>query len=221
MPAHYEEMGDCCDPESYRATFNARFVRRTARRYRKSGLTPAASDLVEFLGGQGLRGATVLEIGGGIGNLQLELLRAGAAHVTNLEISDSYEAEAEALLTEARVRDRVTRRLVDIAESPDDVEPADLVVLHRVVCCYPDYERLLSAAGAHARRAIAFSYPPDNVISRLVIGTDNLLRRAQRNSFRAFVHSPAEMVRVLERQGLNQRLSTRSRGWEVVGSPAA
>ncbi len=210
-------MGDCCDSEGYDETFDRRFARRTAKRYRRRGLTPSASDLVRFLGDQGLRGATVLEIGGGVGNLQLELLRAGAAHVTNLEISDSYEAEAEALLEQGGVRDRVTRRLIDIAESPDDVEAADLVVMHRVVCCYADYERLLSAAGSHARRALAFSHPPDNLVSRLVMGADNLVRRIQRNPFRAFVHPAGEMVRVLERQGLTPELSTRSRGWDVVG----
>jgi hypothetical protein len=46
------------------------------------------------------------------------------------------------------------------------VAPADLVILHRVVCCYPDYERLLTAAADHARRALVFSYPPRNPLSR-------------------------------------------------------
>ncbi len=210
-------MGDCCDRDSYGARFSERFARRTARRYRRRGLTPSASDLVAFLAAHGLRGASVLEIGGGVGHLQIELLRAGAAHVTNLEISDSYEAEAAALLAEAGLAGRVTRRLVDIAESPGDVAPADLVLLHRVVCCYPDYERLLTAAGHHAGRALAFSHPPANVVTRLLVGAENLLRRVRRDPFRNFVHPPDDMVRVLERQGLSPTLSKRSRGWNVVG----
>ncbi len=210
-------MGDCCDPERFSAKFSQRFARRTARRYRRRGLTPSAADLVEFLAGQELSGASVLEIGGGVGHLQLELLKAGAAHVTNLEISDSYEAEAVALMDEARMSERVTRRLVDIAESPEAVESADFVLLHRVVCCYPDYERLLTAAGSHARTALAFSHPPANAAARLIIGFENLVRRLRRDPFRAFVHPPAEMMRVLERQGLSPQLSKRSRGWDVVG----
>ena len=47
--------------------------------------------------------------------------------------------------------DRVDRRLLDIAAEPERVEPADIVVLHRVVCCYPDYERLLTAAAGTPR----------------------------------------------------------------------
>src|SRR5262249_43294785 len=83
--------------------------------------------------------------------LQVELLRRGASHVTNLEISQNYEAEAARLLDEAEMTDQVTRRFLDIAQAPDEVEPADVVILHRVVCCYPDYGALLTAAADHAR----------------------------------------------------------------------
>jgi 2-polyprenyl-3-methyl-5-hydroxy-6-metoxy-1,4-benzoquinol methylase len=213
-------VGECCEPrdeKGYESVFDDRFARRTARRYRKRGMTPSAADLVGFASAQGIENATVLEIGGGIGHLQVELLRRGAAHVTNLEISGSYEAEAAALLERTGLGDRVTRRLVDIAEAPDDVEPADVVILHRVVCCYPDYERLLSAAGSHAQRALAFTHPPDNMIARTAMGSENLLRRIRGNPFRAFVHPPDEMVHVLESQGLRQRLGRRRRGWQVVG----
>ena len=45
--------------------------------------------------------------------------------------------------------DRIERRILDIAVDPQDVEAADVVVLHRVVCCYPDVGRLLAAAADH------------------------------------------------------------------------
>jgi magnesium-protoporphyrin O-methyltransferase len=213
-------VGDCCDPEDaagYEAVFDDRFARRTARRYAKHGLTPSAADLIEFASDHGIDGAAVLEIGGGIGHLQLELLARGAAHVTNLEISTSYEAAAEQLIERSGMAGRVTRRIVDIASAPDDVEPADVVILHRVVCCYPDYDRLLTAAASHAGRVLAYTHPPATLFARTVIGSENLIRRIRRNPFRAFVHPPDEMVRVAEGQGLTTTLRRRRRGWEVVG----
>ena len=188
-----------------------------ARRYRKRGLSRTAKQLVGFLTERGIDGATVLEIGGGVGEIQVELLRRGAGSVTNLEISTSYEDQARALLAQAGMTDRVTRRLLDIATAPDDVEAADVVVLHRVVCCYQDYERLLGAAGGHARRLLVYSHPPRNPVTRLVIGWENLIRRLRRNDFRAFVHPPPDMLEVLLAQGLTPTYRHHGLSWDVVG----
>lgn len=210
-------MGECCDPRGYQATFGDKFARRIARRYRRRGLNRTQQRLVGFLVAHGLEDASVLEIGGGLGEIQLELLRRGATHVTNLEISEGYEPRAAELLRASGMSDRVDRRLLDIATSPEDVEPADVVVLHRVVCCYPDYESLLASAGSHARKLLVFSHPPCNIRSRAVIGWDNVVRRLQRNDFRAFVHPREAMLEVLRAQGLTPRYHHRGLSWEVVG----
>jgi magnesium-protoporphyrin O-methyltransferase len=76
--------------------FNDRFAKRMATRYRKRGLDKTARRMVELLTERGVQGATVLEIGGGVGEIQLELLRRGAASATNLELSPGYDAEAAA-----------------------------------------------------------------------------------------------------------------------------
>ena len=95
--------------------------------------------------------------------------------------------------------------------------PADLVVLHRVVCCYPDYERLLGAAADHARRALVFSYPPRNLLSRAFYGVFNPVMRLTRSSFRGFAHPPDAMLGVLEDHGLRRTYKGRSRIWQVAG----
>ena len=60
----------------------------------------------------------MLEIGGGVGEMQIELLSRGARKATNLEISRSYETQAAVLLDRSGMTDRVTRRFTDIATSP-------------------------------------------------------------------------------------------------------
>jgi hypothetical protein len=146
---------DCCAAKGCDEFFNERFARWLARRYRRRGLDKTARRMVGFLEERGISGRTVLEIGGGIGEIQLELLRAGAERTVNLELSPNYESIARELLREAGFEDRVERRLVDIAEQPAEVAPADAVVMHRVVCCYPDMPKLVGAAADHARRHLA------------------------------------------------------------------
>jgi 2-polyprenyl-3-methyl-5-hydroxy-6-metoxy-1,4-benzoquinol methylase len=210
-------VGECCDPPGYQTVFSDRFARRLARTYRKRGLNDTQRRMVSFVTEGGIQDASVLEIGGGVGDLQIELLRRGAGTATNLELSRGYEAEAAALLERSGTAERVTRRFVDIAASPDEVEPADVVVLHRVVCCYPDYERLLSAAASHARRLLVFSHPPRNVFTRAAICLENLLQRLRGSDFRSFVHPPAEMITVAETSGLSVSYRHRGLSWHIVG----
>jgi 2-polyprenyl-3-methyl-5-hydroxy-6-metoxy-1,4-benzoquinol methylase len=208
---------ECCDHDKYQSVFSGRFARRQSRRYQRRGLTPAAQGIVDFATSQGITGATVLEIGGGVGQLQVELLRRGASHVTNLEISENYEAEAELLLKKAGMTDRVTRRFLDVAQAPDDVERADVVVLHRVVCCYPDYARLLKAAAAHARKTLVYSHPAANIVNRLQFGGENIYRWLTRNDFRVFTHPPQGMISAAQSEGLAVTYRHHARDWDVVG----
>lgn len=208
--------GDCCEP-TYEGKFSARFARRMARRYGKRGLSRPSKAIVEFLADRGIIGATVLEIGGGVGEIQVELLGLGAVRAVNLEISSNYEPGAIELLERSGLRDRVDRRFLDIARHPGDVESADVVVLHRVVCCYPDYERLLSAAADKTRRLLVFSYPPRNLITIAGMAWDNAWRRVKGDAFRTFAHSPANMSTVVNETGLRSTYRWRGRGWCVVG----
>jgi magnesium-protoporphyrin O-methyltransferase len=210
-------MTACCNSRGCDQMFDERFAERAARRYRERGLDRNARRIVEFLEQRGIEGATVLEIGGGVGEIHIELLRRGALHVVNLELSQAYDGAAAQLLGELDLASRVERRVCDLAVDGDSVAPADVVVLHRVVCCYPDYERLLTAVARHAGQAVVFSHPPRNPVSRLYVGAANLKLRLQRREFRAFVHPPRALLAVLERNGLDRTFARRGVVWHVAG----
>jgi hypothetical protein len=218
-------MASCCDPRGCDEFFGSRFARRMAKRYRRRGLDSTASRMVAFLESRGIADATVLEVGGGVGEIEIELLKRGARRTVNLELSPAYDAEAHRLLGDNGFTGRAERRLHDIALDPDGVDQADVVVLHRVVCCYPDYERLLTAAAGRSRRLLVFSYPPRNLLSRSLIGFQNLGFRMLRKEFRSFAHPPAAMLGVLEAGGLGSTFAHRGTAWCVAGlervTPAA
>jgi 2-polyprenyl-3-methyl-5-hydroxy-6-metoxy-1,4-benzoquinol methylase len=210
-------MADCCNPRGCDQFFGPRYARSAARRYRKHGLDRAARRMVAFLERRGLVGATVLEVGGGVGEIQIELLKRGAARAVNLELVAAYNTEAQQLLREAGLTDRAQRRVHDIAVDPEGIEPADVVVLHRVVCCYPDYQRLLSSAADHARRLLVFSYPPHNAVGRLVVGAENAVFKILRKEYRAFTHPPDAMLAVLRERGLRTTYTHHGPVWQVAG----
>lgn len=205
-----------CDPLGCDEFFRPGFARRRAERYRRRGLDSTSARIVRFLEQRGIAGASVLEVGGGVGEIQLELLRRGAARAVNLELSGGYEAEAERLLAEAGLEGRAERRLADIAVDAAGIEPADVVVLNRVVCCYPDYQRLLTAAASRARRLLVFSYPAGSAVARFLVGAENLTLRLRGMQFRAFVHPPARMLGVLRDTGLRPSLVQGGMAWQVT-----
>jgi ubiquinone/menaquinone biosynthesis C-methylase UbiE len=100
-------MAGCCPSRDYHRIFNQRFARRLANRYRRRGLDPTARKMVQFLQAVGLQGASVLEIGGGVGEIQIELLKAGAARAQNLELSPAYQNQARELAGRAGLQGRI------------------------------------------------------------------------------------------------------------------
>ena len=158
----------------------------------------------------------MLEPGGGVGAIDLELLKRGAERATVVELSHGYDDAAAALAGEAGAAGRIERRHGDFVEQASLVDEAEVVVMHRVVCCYPDPERLVGAAAARARRLLALSFPRDtwwlrwgsragNVFFRLVGGVET------------YIHPPSSVEGAAERAGLTTVLHEPSgRIWRVA-----
>jgi magnesium-protoporphyrin O-methyltransferase len=196
--------------------FSTRVARRSLERYRSKGLDEIERRIVASAKEGGLEGARVLEIGGGIGAIQAELLEAGAATGEIVELVRAYESPARALAADKGLAGRVTFRVVDLLEDPDAVEPADVVVLNRVVCCSSDGVELSGVAARLARRSILLSYPRDLPWVRFGIGLINVGQWLFRRSFRAFVHPPAELRAAVEAQGLRLTDLGRTAFWEYT-----
>jgi SAM-dependent methyltransferase len=194
------------------------------RSYREKGPIPSTQALIDALKGEGVTGATVLDIGGGIGAIQHELLAAGAAHITSVDASASY---LEAAREEARrqgVEDRVTYLHGDFVELADSIPPADIVTLDRVLNVYPDWEQLAKLSAAHAQRLWGLVYPRDRLLVGLVISVMNLSLRLRRKNVRAAVRPAVEIERIAQESGLRP-LCSQDAGpaWQVAvyASPSA
>ena len=75
-------MPSCCNARGCDEFFTSRMASRAAQRYRQKGVDKTAQRMLTFLEERGIEGATVLEIGGGVGEVQIELLKRGAARTT-------------------------------------------------------------------------------------------------------------------------------------------
>jgi magnesium-protoporphyrin O-methyltransferase len=205
---------NCCTPTGYRTIFGTKTVERDARRYRKKGLSGSAEWLSQALKGGGVNDLSVLEVGGGIGSLQIELLEAGASHATNIEIIDSYETTASSLIADHGLEGRVERQIADYAQHPDRTPAADIVILHRVICCYPDPNALTSAACSRARDRVAVTIPREAPWVRFGFWGMNAWLRLRRIAFRGYVHPHALILEAANAQGFHTTQHDRGLLWE-------
>lgn len=206
-------MADCCDPIPYRRVFDSREATRRLDRFHRRGLDDRAADVVAYLSGR-VDGMAVLEVGGGVGDVQVALLEAGASTAINVELSDAWEDAAAELVAEAGVGGRVTRRLGDFVAIAGEVEAADVVVLNRVVCCYPDMERMVDAAAARTRRFLVVVVPRERWWIRAAVAVGNRFLGLRGCGFRAFVHPTAEMERIAREAGLAPVHRSRDLIWQ-------
>lgn len=197
---------NCCEITDQ--TFGEDSARADVRSYHKRGPSKQTRLLLEAIRSLGLKNAELLDIGGGIGVIHHELLEDVAREATHVDASSAYLKEAKQEAARRGHAGRVRFVHADFTEVASDVSKADIVTLDRVVCCYPDFRGLLSAAADHSQRALAFTYPRETWYLRLGLGIINFFQRLRKDPFRVFLHPIAEMDALLQKQGL-QRISLR------------
>ena len=188
----------CCSPGAYGEFFDEKLARRDADRYRRKRSGARANGLSTSSPAAGSKARRCSRSEAARGRSRSSCSSEGLA-ATNVELSPGYETEARRLLEERGLSERAERHVVDLATDRDAVGDADVVLLHRVVCCYPDYESLLSVAAGEVRRLVAFSFPPDLAVSRPV-RVLNLGPRLRGCDFRSYIHSERAMLTAVERQ---------------------
>jgi hypothetical protein len=206
----------CCRAKPVEELFKPGMARRTLERYRKKGHGDLDRRMVETAAAGGLEGARVLEIGGGLGTIQAELLEAGAERGEVVELVSAWEPYANELAREKGLAERTSFRVADVLEEPESVEPADVVVMSRVVCCSPDGVALTGRAARLARRRLVLSFPRDAFWMRAGIGLLNAGFRIAGRSFRVFLHSPAALVAAAEAEGLRLTDEGRQSMWQYA-----
>ncbi len=203
----------CCGFDEF---FDRKVAVRDLRRYRRRGPIPSTRLLIEAIVAEGVRGATLLDIGGGAGAIQHELVAAGAARVLDVDGSAAYLAVAREEAERRGYADRASYTHADFVDAAAEVEPADVVTLDRVICCYPDVEALVLRSAERARAIYGLVYPRPIRLVKLLFPVLNLAGRIRRCPMRLYLHPPHEVDRLVRSMGLEPRRRARTLLWEVA-----
>jgi len=195
-------MNPCCVHNRDTGRFFGWFAKRYRRRFARKGLEPSQKHLVEGVTRSGFNGATLLDIGCGIGCLHQRLLQAGALSAVGVDLSAKMLEEARAQAREQGLAERTDYREGDFVELADVLAPADIVILDKVICCYPDADALVQRSARLAGRVYAFTIPRDRWTVIFALLASRIFLVLIRCGFRSYAHDPAAVDRWLRHEGL-------------------
>jgi magnesium-protoporphyrin O-methyltransferase len=207
---------DGCGCDGYASPIDDRSAQEDRARYRRAGPDRTTRMLLHMIVARSEDGLSVLDVGGGIGVIDLELLKAGAGRAVLVEASPPYLEAAREEARDAGLADRIEIVAGDFVHHAADIEPADIVTLDRVVCCYPDADALVSASAAKARSLYGLVLPRDRWYVRWAIRLDNLRYRLKRRAYRAHAHANARIDAMTLASGLRPSAEAFTFVWRVV-----
>lgn len=162
-------------------------------------------------------GRSVLELGCGQGKLLRDLARAGASSGMGIDLSPASVAVATQRASEEGLADRFTFQAGNAATTP--LPSHDVVVLDKVICCFPDHEDLLANSLPAAAAVYAFTLPrTDGVwvpILRSALAVENLSHVIRRRGFRAYVHDERVIHRAVVDAGFRLRERRTAFAWAL------
>jgi 2-polyprenyl-3-methyl-5-hydroxy-6-metoxy-1,4-benzoquinol methylase len=205
-----------CQCQGIDEIFSQQYVEKELSRYRSKGPEKTTRMLAEAIKKEGVEGLSLLDIGGGVGAIQHELIEAGVDRVTGVEASTAYLTAARAESERRGQTDQVSYHFGDFIDLASDIEPADIVTLDRVICCYDDMEKLVSLSAKRARRLYGLVFPRDTWWMKVGLGLGNLFLRLRRSAYRAFVHPTEEVEVLLESMGFKRKSYRRTLIWQVI-----
>ncbi|MFT5111495.1 MAG: 2-polyprenyl-3-methyl-5-hydroxy-6-metoxy-1,4-benzoquinol methylase [Parasphingorhabdus sp.] len=197
-------MINCCPHAKSGAKVFDRRAKRYRKRFEKKGFEGSQRQLQKQITDQGVIEATVLEIGSGVGFFHQQLIKSGAASATGIDLSDKMVEQARQSADSLDLADRCTYIVGDFMQSADQLSEADITILDKVFCCYPDVVGLAQTSAALTRKVFAFTLPRNTLFNRIAEKIGTLLMRLLRSDFRPYVHSPDLIENLLVKAGFKR-----------------
>src|SRR5260221_1650799 len=101
----------CCSGSACESQFDRKLAARELKNYRAHGPEPTGRSLIQLLRRAEVKGSTLLDIGGGIGAIQYDLLEAGVREVTAVDAASAYPQGARAEAKQRGVSARIPFQL--------------------------------------------------------------------------------------------------------------
>jgi|TARA_Y100000310_G_scaffold131768_1_gene130900 magnesium-protoporphyrin O-methyltransferase len=196
--------------------FDRKSALKELKRYRKKGAQKTTRMLTDAIRKKGVEGMNFLDIGGGIGAIQNDLIREGVANGTSIEASEAYFEVAKEEARHNGTAEKVDFRHGDFTTTASDSDSADIVTLDKVICCYDDMPALVELSSRLARKMYGVIYPRDVWWTKTALPVLNFFSRMRGSSFRVFIHPTKKVEEIIFGNGLKRYYYATTFVWQVA-----
>ena len=207
----------CFQCQGIESMFDKKAAKRQLKRYLKKGPSKTTRMLLDAIHKKGVQGLDFLDIGGGIGAIQYDLIKAGASSGTSIEASLAYIDVVKKEALQNGLAEKMDFKHGDFTTmASKDVDKADIVTLDKVICCYDDMSELVGLSSKLARKIYAVIYPRDVWWTKLAFLMMNLYSRIKGSSFRTFIHPTQKVEEIIFGNGLKRNYYATTLIWQVA-----
>lgn len=204
----------CCCPHSRSASrLFSWFSGSHCRRFKRSGFEASQKQLLKGLQQAGFDNSSLLEIGCGVGHLHQSLLEQGASRALGIDLAPGMIERAEQWASERDLANRTEYQVGDFIDLSPQLQPMDITLLDKVVCCYPDADALVHQALDKTGRVIALTYPRKRWYVLIGEKLGKALMWLLRSDFRAYVHDPEQVEAWITGQGFEKKYQDTTWAW--------
>jgi Methyltransferase domain len=196
--------------------FSEEYVAKELKNYRRRGPDKTTRILIEALKKENVEGQTLLDIGGGLGAIQHEMLSAGVQHATDVDASNAYINASKTESARRGYAGQVDYRHGNFVDLAADILPADIVTLNRVICCYPDMQKMVSLSVSRADKLYGLVYPRDVWWTKIGLAIQNFVLRLQRSRFRTYLHPTEAVEALIKGNGFKRRFYKETFIWQIA-----
>lgn len=190
---------NCCSSQCTKGIdkFFSKEASRFLKRYKKKGLEKSQKNLMAGIEKAGFHKKSLLEIGCGVGYFHAQLLEKGALKATGIDISHEMIRFAQNYMKEAGYEEKTHYHTGDFVELYPELEAADITILDKVICCYPDAGELVEKSISKTRKAYAFTLPREKWWVKYPVKGVIALFKLFRFSFHPYFHGHEEIQKSL------------------------
>lgn len=210
---------NCCSSaqcQGIESVFDDKRARESLQRYRREGPAKTTRLLIEAIKEAGLTGATLLDIGGGVGAIQHELLNSGVTTAVAVDASSAYLRVAQQEAEAQGHAGRETFLFGNFVELAPEIQPADIVTLDRVICCYDDMPALVRLSAGRAQKLYGVVFPRETWWARAGIGLFDFVQKLLRQPFRIYLHPSPAIERIVHGLGFQRAFYHKGLFWQVI-----